>query len=425
MLMFAMAVLFLFGSLGTIGWMFRDEVMPLVQRFLPNGAGSPDGIAGGPSSNPGASLPTTADVEPIPEIPQETAQPSEPVPKPRPPALAFDPMESAPQRPASTPPEGIATTISEPPLRQEMTGSVALPPPTPDNGPKELPPGLGLNERQMLEVPAPEVRAGIQPNAAESNVSSQQRGPFTRIENIEPGAVPAAEALEAFLGASDVEERLKRTLGAEAMAPLMERYYSRTPDGPVIVDLVQFVRYDPEPQVGSGAHAVFGLGSQTWEFPLPVMLEETKDGWKVDWLAFVEFKDRLLEKFLDQYQEGPARFHVGLSRTHFFDDTVPNADSKDAFRVGPAPPKPFLHTVFLPKDSSLASQLKSDVSWGAQVWAIVELQWRRLGGDKWVELVAVPQLNWYSVPAVQAGTPPTDSESPQAGEVLRAMPAGR
>ncbi len=433
MFMFALAVLFLTGSLGIIGWMFRSQVMTLVHQVYPGLASESTAVAGtdptpAPDSPPALpDIPEKATTAETPATPAQT--PQEATSPPSMPSMAFDPSEEMPRRAIPATSEEIASTVRENPTREGMTGSVAIPPPdfsptVPDSGPKDLPGTEPLDEKEMLEVMTPGSTA-----IAERNLSSQRDGPFTAIKDLEPEAMPAAEAPRAFLEAADVQERLAHTLGADAMAPLMERYYSRTADGPVIVDTVQFVRYDPEPQVGAGAHAVFGLGSPTWEYPIPVMLEETKEGWRVDWLAFVEFKDRLLEKFLDKYQEGPARFHVGISRTHFFDDSLPNADSRDAFRVGPAPPNPFLHTIFLSKDSPLATKLKRDISWGSQVWAIVELQWRRMGNDKWVELVAVPQLNWYSVPAIQAAgpapIPPEDSGASTSEDIPRALPAGR
>ena len=434
--MFALAVVFLTGALGLIGWMFRGQIMPLVQMALPSVV-SPEEteVASEPTQpEPDPSAPRVADSESVSASRENAMDLEPPSPTLSPSTTAststFDPTEPAPLRALPASPDEIAS-VQEAPPQMGMTGSVALPP-LEDSGPKDLPftPDTKTREESLLEVPPSDT--GLTGATAERNLSSQSQGPFTNIKDLEPEALPAAEALQKFLSAADVNERLKYTLGADAMAPLMERYYSRTPDGPVIVDTVQIVRYDPKPQVGDGAHAVFGLGSQTWEFPVPVMLEETKDGWKVDWLAFVEFKDRLLEKFLESYQEGPARFHVGISRTHFFDDTVPNADNRHAFRVGPAPPNPFLKTVFLPKESTLSAKLKDSISWGAQVWAIVELQWRRMGGDQWVELVAVPQLNWYSVPTVQAASAPipqTDTSAPldtvQPAEIPKGLPVGR
>lgn len=283
-----------------------------------------------------------------------------------------------------------------------------------------------------MEVPSkpmtPSLQNGSETDQAESlAMPSGKDAP--KIE-VTAEAKPAADALLKFLNAADLKERLRHTLAANSMKPIMERYYQAQPDGPVRVDSIGLVRYDPKPQMGGGAHVVFGVESRTWEYPVPVMLEETKDGFQVDWLSFVEFKDRLLEKFFEGYQEGPARFHVGITRTHYFEDKVPNSGNKDAFRVSPAPPNPYLTTVFVEKDSQVGRELKDRIPWGSQVWAIVELEWVKLGTQQWVQLAAVPQLNWYSVPneskssEAKAKTGRNSGSGP-ADEVQRAVPVGR
>lgn len=234
----------------------------------------------------------------------------------------------------------------------------------------------------------------------------------------------AAEALLKFLSAKDFKERLRYTLGATSMKPLMDRYYQAQPSGPIQVDAIGLVRLDPKPQMGGGgAHAVFGVESRAWEYPVPVMLEEGKDGFQVDWLSFVEFKDRILEKFFETYQEGPARFHVILTRVHDFEGKVPNSENKDAFHLRPAPPNPYLNTVFAEKDSQMGRELKDRIPWGAQVWAIVDLEWVKLGSQQWVQLVGVPQLNWYSVPIEPKSKSGKGVDLPD--EVQRAVPVGR
>jgi hypothetical protein len=247
------------------------------------------------------------------------------------------------------------------------------------------------------------------------------------MDGVTPEAKAAADALLAFLKAGSLQERLRYSLAPEVMRPYMERYYAANPDGPIQVDAIALVRHDPKPQIGGGAHAVFGVESKTWEYALPVMLEEQQGSFKVDWLSFVEFKDRLLEKFLQGYQEGAARFHVGITRTHYFEDKVPNASTKDAFRLSPAPPNPFTATVFVDKESDLGRDLRDKIPWGSQVWAIVELEWIKLGNLSWVQLTGVPQLNWYSVPA--EATPkralPMTNGNGIPTETQKAVPVGR
>lgn len=231
--------------------------------------------------------------------------------------------------------------------------------------------------------------------------------------NSPPEAAPAIESLKQFLAAPSLKERLKHTLGAQHMQPLMERYYKHSADGPVRVDRIQFIRMDPNPELGAGRHCIFSLENKTWEFPVPVMLEEQKDGFKVDWLAFVEFKDRMLEKFLQAYQEGPpARFHVGIIRHHYFEDNVPSLDRKDAFRISPAPPNTFHAYAFLDKESPLAQELRARLPWETHVWAIVELEWKKLGSQQWVEVSAMPQMHWYSLPVASKPLPAAPKPKP-------------
>ncbi|MEZ5384064.1 MAG: hypothetical protein R3F13_00975 [Prosthecobacter sp.] len=253
-----------------------------------------------------------------------------------------------------------------------------------------------------------------QPTAPAVSPTPQQ----TIKEQVPEEARDAVNALKQFLQSSNVSERLAYTLGSDVMKPLMERYYSRTSDGPVMVDRIDFVRMDPNPELGSGKHCIFSLENKTWEYPVPVMLEEQPDGFKVDWLAFVEFKDRLLEKFFASYQEGAARFHVGIIRHHYFEDDVPNIDRKYSFRVSPAPPNTFQASVFLDKESPLAEQLRTRLPWETHVWAVVELEWKKLGTQQWVELSAIPQMHWYSLPT----SPRPISTSQKAPE--REMPPG-
>ncbi|MEN3941283.1 hypothetical protein WJU23_08315 [Prosthecobacter sp. SYSU 5D2] len=380
--MFALAVIFLAGFLAAAGWMFREPLMEVVNRYMP-----PDDDAAMTELPEGAITPDS--------LPAQFTEPNVTETKPK---AVFDPEETAPPRAIVPTPEDMAALQSVPT------------PETPAGG--------------LMEVPSKPMAHGLQNDTSPDTTSSvvMPAASEVKIEVSEEGR-PAADALLKFLNAKDLQERLKYTLAASSMKPLMERYYQTQADGPIRIDAAGLVRLDPKPQMGGGAHAVFGVESRAWEYPVPVMLEEGRDGWQVDWLSFVEFKDRILEKFFEEYQEGAARFHVGITRMHYFEGKVPNSDNKDAFRIGPAPPNPFLTTVFVEKDSQVGRDLKERIPWGAQVWAIVELEWVKLGSQQWVQLVGVPQLNWYSVPPEPKGKSGKSSDLPN--EIQRAVPVGR
>lgn len=388
----AFAALFMLGFLGLVGFLLKDYlpgVFPGLtsqdpEEIITESAPPMPDPAKLADANTRQSAPLPAVVSKADKTPLQQTKPA---------SLGFDPTEpvagAKPQ--PSVPPEITTATAASTPKTEvavSMTQTAPLPK-TSATTPNTL---LEVSPKTSADgMPATTPPTAAPDTSTQSNTIAEDDAP--------PEAKPAVEALRKFLAATSLSERLQHTLGAEHMRPLMERYYTRLADGPVIVDRIQFVRMDPNPELGSGKHCIFSLENKTWEFPVPVMLEEQPDGFKVDWLAFVEFKDRLLEKFFQSYQEGAARFHVGIIRHHYFEDGVPNIERKDAFRVMPAPPNSFQASVFLDKDSALAQELRTRLPWETHVWAVVELEWKKLGSQQWVELSAVPQMHWYSLPA--------------------------
>ncbi len=407
----AFAAIFLLGFLGVVGFFLKEHVIGMFPGLTAYMEPDLEAVMPDAASQVATSLPSTT-----PEA--SRVVPTEPTP-----VLAPSPSPESTQRPKNQPgfdPGEPAPSKTNPVVTEFAPGTNS--PPAPAIASES--PGMLLNSSAPAEV----VRPASPPETAVGSIvsTSPQPSPASRPSAAEPSikeqapeeAKDAVQALKQFLQASTVSERLAYTLGADVMKPLMERYYSRTADGPVMVDRIEFVRMDPNPELGSGRHCIFSLENKTWEYPVPVMLEEQPDGFKVDWLAFVEFKDRLLEKFFQNYQEGAARFHVGIIRHHYFEDDVPNLDRKYAFRVSPAPPNIFQASVFLDKESELAQQLRSRLPWENHVWAVVELEWKKLGTQQWVELSAVPQMHWYSLP-----TAPRPISTPQKTSG-REMPPG-
>ncbi|WP_395742953.1 hypothetical protein [Prosthecobacter sp.] len=409
----AFAAVFLLGFLGLVGFLLKDHLSGLfpglaghdvAEEVSKEDAAPPTQapLPSNPASGIMASNPVTAEK---PAATPETAPLSPP--KPAPITVGFDPQEPTASQPRPAAPANPMAAVqpSSPPAATSLVPPSATTP--------AAPPGAGA----LLEVPAkPNTNLGPAGGASNPAPASMVQSQTIEEEGVPAAAQPAVEALKKFLLSKSLEERLQHTLGADLMKPLMERYYSRMPDGPIPVDRIQFVRMDPNPELGSGKHCIFSLENKTWEFAVPVMLEEKADGFKVDWVAFVEFKDRMLEKFFQTYQTGKACFHVGIIRHHYFTDDVPNLDRKDAFRVGPAPPNSFQASVFLDKDSELAQELRTRMPWETHVWAVVELEWKKLGSQQWVELSAVPQMHWYSLPMAPGPAPRNISTAQKAPE---------
>lgn len=405
----AFAAIFLLGFLGLVGFLLKDHLMDLIPSLTGHDVaeetskeepGNPIQLL----SNPDPGTPSKLSSNAIPEKPSPSSEaPAKSAPK----TAGFDPLESTPSKATSVAPkEQVATALpSSAPSAASAAPMAASP----------VPPAAGT----LLEVPAKPAMNAESSSAPAASPSSLGQSHTIEEEDVPAAAQPAVEALKKFLNSKSLEERLKYTLGADMMKPHMERYYAHAPDGPILVDRIQFVRMDPNPELGSGKHCILSLENKTWEFSVPVMLEEKEDGFKVDWVAFVEFKDRMLEKFFQTYMTGKACFHVGIIRHHYFGDGVPNLDHKDVFRVGPAPPNSFQESVFLDKDSALAQELRVRIPWETHVWAVVELEWKKLGSQQWVELSAVPQMHWYSLPMA-----PKDNSPPQKTAAAEELPPG-
>ncbi len=393
----SIAALFLLSFLGVAAYFFKDDI----QTALASMEDVP--IIPVPevpkSKEPSAS--TTASAKPksdLPSAPEVASSTTAPLPNDqgtsstsnsqelRLPMTQGNSLESV----SDTPPKAVPATQAEIAAAQPVTAGPLTP-----ADPKSTP--IVVATAKSTEPPVAALTPGS-PTPRQGAITPEPTG-----EEAPPAAKPALEALQAFLSAPNATARAKHTLGTEFMKALMDRYYSKNNDGPITVDHVTFGRFDPSPDLGSGAHCIFHIENKAWEYPVPVMLEEQTDGWKVDWLTFIELKDRKLEEFFKTPQDGKALFHVGIYRQHYFEDVVPNRDQKDAFSLGLPVPNPFRSPVFLGKDTALSTQLKERLPWEVHVWAVVELEWKKLGTQQWVELVSMPQMHWYSLPTPPSG----------------------
>lgn len=453
----ALAALLVLGALGAGAWHFKGPLTEIAQRYMKSKAGDDSANnAGEPPS------PATSDVSPPENASAESTNPPASVPggafdpsasQPEPggamklsPSLAGDGKPTSPivignanpnpsPVPASTPaPTAPGQSDTTNPVLAKgsaiLGSSASRTPPTeikpagaPDGGPAvssmssvpkatlaiEPPAGAGTPGNPLL--PPPLVGAmpkGIAPEPAGDLKGAQPQALMPGIPGSDDAATvqtspegkKAAQDLQAFFAAKNLEERIALTLGGESMKSQMQRYYEKTKKdpGPIPVDEIRLLRFDPKPQTGGGPHCVFTVASKQWEYPIPVMLQEEGGKFKVDWLTFVEFRDDLLREYLSEFIDVPAKFHVGISRSHYFEDDVPDLDGKDCFKIEPPLPT-YVGYVFTPKGTPLAADLAKRITWEAlTAFVVVELRWKQQGGMKWVELTAVPQLNWYSVP---------------------------
>jgi hypothetical protein len=151
------------------------------------------------------------------------------------------------------------------------------------------------------------------------------------VTGVTPETQPALDALQNFFHAKTWQERFPFVQAPKSMKPLMEQYYSANPDGPLYASHIQMIRYDKSPETGPPL-CVFQVSGGGLRQPLPIMVDITDQGWKVDWLTFTEFRDELLLKFLETSQAEPARFHVLMRRATISATMCPHSTRRPAFR---------------------------------------------------------------------------------------------
>lgn len=381
--------------------------------------------AGGDTASPkgpvSAPPQTAVNTKPEPAAPEKLERESNPViagavtntPHPsaspqvettKPPGIPSAPTSEPPKAPSAVAPE----VSSDPPAKKALpVDSDEAPMKSPNRDLPEtispVPPGP--------RTPATPALVEVPPSAkgAASAAPGEDKPVFVKAN---ADAKPAADVLNQFFQAKTWQERLLFTQPQEKLRPLMERYYADNPDGPLRVSSIELIRHEKTPEIGTPL-CIFQVSGPDIPEPLPVMVESSPDGWKVDWLTLMEFKGKLLLRYLQKWQDEPARFHVMVRRTHYFDEDVPALDSKHCFELMPPTPG-YSGYAFVPKGSPLAQNLDRNIGWEvANVAAVVELRWRKQDRYQWVEITAVPQFNWRSalpaIPVAQA-----DKSSPES-----------
>ncbi|MDG2123685.1 MAG: hypothetical protein P8J87_08315, partial [Verrucomicrobiales bacterium] len=227
-----------------------------------------------------------------------------------------------------TPPDPAPTSAGSPPA--------PAPAPLPAELPQEAAPKPSIaanNPPPVSQSPEPPVATdgGTAPEAeteteTESPLDTSGSNPNDEILS------PPREALVKFLEARSWRERKDLVQLPETTASEMEDYYATNQDGPVAVNTITFQNSEPVPNKDT-MFFLFHITTENVPEGFPVSVEETPEGYKIDWQAFVEFNDHQLYKFITEFQSGSRRFHVIMRRAHYFGPDIPDLENKFAFRI--------------------------------------------------------------------------------------------
>ena len=209
------------------------------------------------------------------------------------------------------------------------------------------------------------------------------------------GVDAARNALDAFLSAASIDERIKHVQTPDFVAPKMELYYSKHP---LKLDVtgIEYELSSPVPQSNRKFH-IFQLTTTQHPSGFPVSVEETQHGCLVDWTSFIQFHDNLLGKFIRVYQPQPATFHAILERAHYFRSDVPQLGSKFCFRIK-SPIPGYEGYAFINHGLPLADLVEQKFKWDHIYFPVVGLQWTRTpDGAQYIEIKEIVQDSWRAI----------------------------
>ena len=233
-------------------------------------------------------------------------------------------------------------------------------------------------EKQLIPPPAPEP-------------------PKTVIEKTpEPPAKASAAAeiaLRAFLDAPDWAARSAYVLFPEKVRAAMEAYSREAPDGPTAFKSIAVKHSHIDEPTGSTL-LIFYVATETFPAGIPVAVKETSGGWRVDWQAFVEFRDQLFQKFVDGPADRTGRFH--LVATPPPPERAAKTDNEhfSSFLLqSPLDAQPQLG--FVKKSSEVFNSFQSATKDGGIFTPVLEMAKRQTAdGKSYLEVLKITATDW-------------------------------
>jgi hypothetical protein len=344
-------------------------------------------------------LPAAAQEQPQPQA-QAQAQPqpmSPPPPLPPPPGATPSPAP-APATAETAPPAPAPSPTAPPPAPPKpepapaTTAATTTPVPNPETAPAA--PKTDPTATTSMSAGASAAEAATPPaTTTPPDAAPPPANTSELLGKVPDEAQGALMTLRNFLAAPTWEARAAYVQKPEETKPAMEKHAKRYGDGPVNPNTIKFVDRHPGKD-GGPPYCMFELAGGGLKHNVLVLVEQPKEGEAlVDWATFVEFKDDLLLKFLENQGEPNQTFRVMLSRKHYFAKDVPDLASKDSFQVQ-QPNDYFDGHVFLPKSTALSKKLSTQLGWNQNMPVIVELAWRTNGKLHWVEIVRIVNYGW-------------------------------
>ncbi|MEZ5304188.1 MAG: hypothetical protein R3F11_26630 [Verrucomicrobiales bacterium] len=279
--------------------------------------------------------------------------------------------------PIDQPPDASGGEIQVAPAEVVAPRAEVVPPsPDPaDAAPDPIPEGESDPAEPMPDPDSP-AAAEAQPAPAPADLSEDG--------GLAPGQRAAKAALLGFLRGTTAEERLQYVSDPEAVAPRLRDFYgegSLAPDEPLSIELQVS---GPVADTKKVAH-IFDV-TFPGENRFPIAVENSGDHYTLDWDAFIQCRESLLDQFMKSGQDSEIGFYVVLRRTHYFGTDLPGASKMICLNVTPPQINHTGYQVFLEPQSAVAAQL-GRLQWNSRYFHVVQLGWKKMQSGSSVPVV--------------------------------------
>ncbi len=405
----AIAALLLLTGAAAAGFIYREPLMAWARQFTAGSSSEtqtlPPPLPSGPRRIPISVVPSPTPAPAQPNADPPGGQPAVPpaaeeTPAPQQPA-ASNPESSAPSNPQPpTPAPGVPPTpeaapappplpsLTEPPSAQPSATSTPSDPSPPAPG-SQPPVPLSPSPGTPAKV---EVRAASElPDLPREEASDAPEPPPANQEEAEQRK--ARDVIKSLLRAGSVDQVIDLIHEKDRVGDLARAYYGDKPLAPVPFDSVVFDSGARVPDTNGHAY-LFRVRSPDRTHGFPISAEETPAGYKIDWEAYVQCKDRLTRSFWKNSDQAPASLYVILKRGHYFGDDIPNSDSLYCFKINSPNPDEEPNYAFLGKGTELARDLDRRLQWDATYFVIADFAQVKHSGGSHVELRKINRWSW-------------------------------
>ncbi len=258
-------------------------------------------------------------------------------------------------------------------------------------------PQVGLSEPAAIPTPAAPAAPEATPIDSPPPIVNATAIPPLTTDDLASIVRAPEKTLLAFLSVASNEERLQLVHRSEGISERMEAHSSLHGEGPIPYYAAVPKLSGTVPGTSFATH-LFLVTTPSQPNGFPVSIEDTEEGFRVDWDVFVQFNDNLLESFLEDSSAPPATFFVVLRRGHFFGEEIPHLDEKLCYRIISPISAETEQFAFIDTRSPVGETAAKTLSWGRTFRPVVRLEWIREGdAAPYVAIADLVRTTWRGV----------------------------